>query len=98
MVIEINITTTSEIVINSDTDFWYSANQSVRLFGIVASILGFAGNYFSYITTFQLDPSNNVNLMKHLAFWDSVVLIEGGFFNFAPNIIGFNLAAINVSV
>ncbi len=52
---------------------------AIGLFGAIVSVLGSVGNYLCFRTAHFLPESTTKYLMKHLAVWDAVSVIQAGF-------------------
>ncbi len=69
--------------LNAEDNFHESVGvvgMTVVLLGAVASCVGCVGNYLSYQTAEFLPEATTKYLIKHLAVWDSVTLIQVALF------------------
>ncbi len=81
---------------NGDSS-WETKSWMLMLVGVVATVFGLIGNYFCFVTAGFLPESTSANLIKYLAVWDSIAVLQDGIVNLGFKLPNFDLSGIHVS-
>ena len=95
------MTTTTNVDLSLDLDsdvmFWQNSKTAIKIVTVVVSILGLLGNLLSYKTADFMPKSNSSVLMKYLAVWDFVAVVNLGLIPSLDQLVGTNITGTKVS-
>ena len=79
-----------------DSGFWETGAWILTLTGVIVTALGLIGNYLCYVTAGYLPESTSAYLMKYLAVWDSIAVLQDGIVNLGSKLADYDLSTISV--
>ncbi len=92
-----NISTTAQVDSDLEVTFWRNLWTALKIATVLVSIGGLMGNYLSYKAADFMPRSNSSVLMKYLALWDSVAVVNLGIVPYVAEFMGISIGEANVS-